>query len=131
MTSNFGKVSQEEVEMKSYEPFPDAEAVVLFETCEIITSFRKIQRTNTISYRLVTTEKIHRRIKIFNKTAFERGNISISYIAENYLSGEKSGHSVNKIKARTYILEEGNIVEYKVDKKDIFDKVSVDRKTND
>ncbi len=131
MTSKFGKVSQEEVEMKSYELYPDAEAVVLFETCEIVTSFRKIQRSDGTNYRPITTEKIHRRIKIFNKTAFERGNISIAYIAESYSAGNKSGHSVNKIKASTYLLEDGKVVEYELDKKDIFDKVAVDRKTND
>ena len=131
MTSKFGKVTQEEVEMKSYEPFPEAEAVVLFETCDISTSFRKIQRGDGISYRPVTIEKIHRRIKIFKKTAFERGNISISYVAESYAGGQKSGHSVRKIKASTYTLENGKIEEYKLDKKDIYDKVVSDRKTND
>jgi len=120
MTSKFGKVTQEEVEMTSYELYPDAEAIVLFETCEIVTSFRKTERSaytdspnvpqagglkkeksNAIYYTPITTKEVHRRIKIFNKTAFEQGNISIPYLAEYYSDGNKSGQSISKIKAST------------------------------
>ncbi|WP_375561883.1 DUF3857 domain-containing protein [Bernardetia sp. OM2101] len=131
MTSKFGKVTQEEVEMKSYELYPDAEAIVLFETCEIRTNFSKIKTNEGTVYRPVTTKEVHRRIKIFNKTAFELGNITIGYLAERHTLEGKTGQSINKIKASTYILENGKVEEYELDKKDIYDKVVTDRNTND
>ncbi len=131
MTSKFGKVTQEEVEMKTYELYPDAEAVVLFETCEIITKFAKIKTDEGIMYRPVTTKEIHRRIKIFNKTAFEQGNIKIGYFSERYTDQGKTGQFVSKIKASTYVLEDGKVKEYELDKKDIYNKVVADRRTND
>ncbi|MEJ2004377.1 MAG: DUF3857 domain-containing protein [Cyclobacteriaceae bacterium] len=60
----------------------------------------------------------HVRIKILNKSEFERANVKIKHFA---------GDRVTKLKASTYNLENGKIVESEVDKDDIFEeKVSKD-----
>ena len=104
----FGKISKEELGQKEYTQDPSAVAAVLF-------------REVTINYDYVKGEgffvqtNIHERIKIYNTDGFKFGTISESL----YQSGNTT-ELLNGIKAFTYNLKDGKIVETKLDKNDIF-----------
>jgi Domain of Unknown Function with PDB structure (DUF3857) len=66
----------------------------------------------------------HRRVKILNKNALE--DVATIYVSLFHLDDESE--TLGKVSASTYNLENGQVTEVKLDKKDIFqDRQSVDR----
>ncbi len=130
-TSKFGEVSLEEVQMKQHDTFPEADAIILFETCRVTTKVEKVEVRNGTDYRFVTYKDIHKRIKILNKTGLDNGNISIYYTEERHLYNSRRGQDITDIKASTYLEKNGKIEEYKLLKSDIYEKNIVDRSNND
>lgn len=94
----FGKLSEEEIKMTKYAKDPDAPAVILFDKGE---SDSKYGFTR------------HIRIKIFNKSAYEHANIQIVYDKDNFIKG---------LKGICYNVENGQVVETKLGKENIFDE---------
>lgn len=108
----FGKITTEELSKNSYEIDTAAEAVVLYDYCNVqYEGDQKADFNVLYSY--------HMRIKILNKNAFDLATVSIPL--SKYSQMEEK---VKKLEAITYNLENGNIVESKLDKSAIFkDKV--------
>lgn len=94
----FGKLSEEEIKMKQYDKDPDAPAVVLFDKGESDAGYGYTR---------------HIRIKIFKKSAYEYANIPITYNNRHYIKG---------IKGSCYNFENGQMVETKLTKENIFDE---------
>jgi hypothetical protein len=107
----FGKVSKEVLEMTTYEKDKDAEAVVLFDVGTTFMEYSQSKGQFTIR-----TEK-HKRIKILKQEGVSQANIEVRYyVPENSARDE----SIGGLKAYTYNLEEGKIVESKMDKDAVF-----------
>ena len=100
----YGKISDEEMAMKSYTKDPAAPAVVLFDKGRI--THRYVESTGF----LLEFER-HVRIKVFSKEATHLGDVFIFYFASQ---------RVNDLKATSYNLENGKIVETKLDKDNVF-----------
>ena len=107
----FGKISKEELLMESCLFEKDANAMVL---CEY----------GTMSFDLhpegyfITKFYFHTRIKIFNKEGYDYANVEIPFYQADAFGREK----VTSIKAVAYHLENGKIVETKLDRKKIFEE---------
>ncbi|WP_375561881.1 DUF3857 domain-containing protein [Bernardetia sp. OM2101] len=130
-TSKFGKVSLEEVQMKKHDAFPEADAIILFETCKSVTKIEKVPTNRGDFYKYITYIDIHKRIKIFNKIALDQGNVNINYTEERHYSADSEGDNVTDIKATTYVEEEGKIKKYELSKDDIFEKNVIDKSNSD
>lgn len=104
----FGKISKEELEETKYNQFPEAHAAVLYEHREsyILNSYSSIS--------LIT--EMYKKIKIYDQDAVDVATQEILLFKTRHES-----ESVKKIKAVTYNLENGKIVEYKLDKDQIFE----------
>ncbi|MGH1364289.1 MAG: DUF3857 domain-containing protein [Calditrichia bacterium] len=98
----FGKIDKSILKMETYDPAPDAEAIVLFD---------KLEMRITDDY--VLESKRHFRIKILTEEGKEYADQRIPY----YYKGQK----VRDLKAHT-ILPNGNKV--KLNKKNVFDEES-------
>ena len=102
----YGKISDEEMNMKSYANDPAAPAVVLFDK-------------GRISHRYVDDKGFifeydrHTRIKIFSKAAYHLADAAIFYF---------ESQKVGDLKAASYNLENGKIVESKISKDNVFDE---------
>lgn len=107
--SKFGKINRADLEMETYAPDPEAEAVVLFDKGE---SFFNILNTGEIEM----IHKRHTRIKIFKNTGYDYADIEIPF----YVSNSSAREHVRKIKGATYELKDGAIVKYDLKKDDIF-----------
>ena len=105
----FGKISMDDLRMKSYVKDTSAEAVVLCDYGENFYSFT--DNNPEIIYRR------HVRIKILKKSGFNRATINIGYRPAN----ENGSERVNNIKAVTYNLEDGNQANYPIDESSIFE----------
>lgn len=100
----YGKISDEEMNMKSWSRDPAAPAVVLFDKGKI--THRYVDGTGFI----LEFER-HVRIKVFSKEATRLGDVAIFYFATQ---------RVNDLKATSYNLENGKVVETKLDKDNVF-----------
>jgi len=98
----FGEIDIENLKMTTYPGDSSAGAVIL-------TDFGR----STFDHNLAISFYRHVRIKILNKSEFDRANVKIKHFA---------GDMVTHLKASTFNLENGKIVESEVDKKDIFDE---------
>lgn len=115
--TKFGSVSAADLNKKEYKIDSSANAVIL---CDIQNS--KIQGNTKGWFSL--NSKRHIVIHILNKNAYDMASIEIPL----YVSGN-SEEKVNNLKAVTYNLENGKVVETKLDKKDQFlEKVDKNRK---
>lgn len=101
----FGKVPQEDIALKVYEPDTSAAAVVLGDYGNLKFIFRENDVTYTF-YR-------HRRIKIFNRAGFDQGDIEIPFYSK------KGMEDVKSIKA-VIITPDGTVTD--VSKKEIFEE---------
>ncbi len=103
----FGKLSKEELEEESYVNDKSASAAILY----------KKQNTYLVSTngdnRLVT--EVHERIKIYTKEGFEYATKTI-----NLYKNRSDEEKVKKIKAVTYNLEDGKVVETELGKDGVF-----------
>ncbi len=77
---DFGKVPAQDIFMETYDPEPDAEAVVLGHTLGLTLNLRN---TTEMYY------SYHKRIKIFDESAFDLGNVVLAYYAEDGIENIK------------------------------------------
>ena len=110
--AKFGKVSKAELEMTSYEQDTSAHAVVLFDI-----GYSKIEydKMGDKGWQVITDR--HVRIKIFDKSGFEWGDVEIPL----YEDGRQEEKTL-AIKAMTYNLTDGNVEKIKLEKKDVFEE---------
>lgn len=106
----FGKVSNEELEMKVYEKDSSAGAVVLFDF-----GVSKIEYVQNTGFVLILERT--RRIKIFDKKEYDRANIEV-YLYND--GGDKE--KLSGLKGYTHNLENGKIVSNKLNKQSIFEE---------
>ncbi|MEY4538972.1 MAG: hypothetical protein RLZZ306_729 [Bacteroidota bacterium] len=105
----FGRIPMEDLQMKIYAKDSSAEAVLLCDYGQYSFMF-PYNSPITINYRH------HIRIKILNKTGFDRASIKIAY-----LTGElKRSEGIRNLKAVTYNLEDGLVKSYPLEEKGIF-----------
>ncbi|TYP75877.1 DUF3857 domain-containing protein [Aquimarina intermedia] len=104
----FGKVSKQELLEKSYEMDTTANAVVLYESRNI-----NFQYSQNNGFQLIT--EVHKRVKLYNKNGFNEAGEHI-YLYKNNSDKEK----LSGLKAVTYSLVNGEIVETKLKKDKIF-----------
>ncbi|SDW46835.1 Transglutaminase-like superfamily protein [Lutibacter oricola] len=105
----FGKVSKAELEEKVYALDSSANAVVLYKSRK--TSFNYVQGEG-----FQQKTEIHERIKIYNKEGYRWATKLIKYYVPD--TGDKE--NVSKLSAKTYVLENGKVKGYKVQKNQIF-----------
>lgn len=104
----FGKVSEEEVAMTSYEKDPQTEALYIYDKRDL---------SYLVSFMYEYT--VYYRIKIFNKNALDLANVQIPYYSA------KSAESVTGLAANTYNIVDGKMVKTPMPKQNIFkEKVS-------
>ena len=101
VTMPFGKVSKEDLELKSCDFEPDANAEVLFDKGDV-------------SFSAGIAFKRHIRIKVFNDRGKDWGSQKIEYI------GISEVQQITDIEAETINLNNGNIEVFKVEKKDFY-----------
>jgi hypothetical protein len=113
----FGKVSMEEMEMTVYDKDTTAEAVVLadYGVSEILYNSNNGFELNF---------KTHVRIKILKKEGLEEANIEIPLYQSSGTDEE-----LGALKAVTYNLEDGKIVESKLSRKGCFYRRRIKRAT--
>lgn len=106
----FGKISAEEIEMKSYEKDPDAEAVVLYDKGKSVF----FDTENGYDIRFTR----HKRIKIFDKSVSENAELSIPY----YVDGFGKTEVVKSIDAVTYNNVDGQLIVKRLDPSNIYEE---------
>ncbi len=79
----FGKPSQKEFDLKSYEAEPDATGLILYESGK----YYAIPIVKRTSVRLV--KEIHRKIKVFDAKKFDYATVEIPYYEGNEYYGEE------------------------------------------
>jgi hypothetical protein len=98
----FGEIPKEDLEMAVYEPDPSADAVILENHAMV--SMRSAEKITVVT-------ECHVRIKIINTDGLDYANVELPYGSDEKLVG---------LKATSYNLENGVIVESQVDKKSIY-----------
>jgi hypothetical protein len=98
----FGKISEEEIKMTSYDKDPNAPAVILFDK-------------GFLSWGSFSGRERHIRIKIFKKEAYSQANFRV-------LFNRGSKESVDGLKAACYNMENGKLVETKATSENIFEE---------
>jgi hypothetical protein len=107
---SFGHIDKADLEMNDCDFDPGAEAMVMLDVAEIDFSYEQnagwVSETN---YRM--------RIKVFKKSAVDRGQIKMSYYAKNQIE------TIFSISGISYNLDEnGQTEESKLENKNIYDK---------
>ncbi|MFY0255028.1 transglutaminase domain-containing protein [Chitinophaga sp. 30R24] len=103
----FGKVSKEEFTDKKFEKDTGAHAIVLSEIGS--SAFE----SDGSDFRLIY--KVHRRIKIVDKNGYDEATVQV-----NLHKSETTEERLLNLKASTYNLENGVVVETKMDSKNVF-----------
>jgi len=98
----FGEIPKEDLEMAEYAPDQSADAVILENHAMV--SMRSDEK-------IVVVTDCHVRIKIINTDGLDYANVELPYGSDEKLVG---------LKATSYNLEEGAIVESQVDKKSLY-----------
>ena len=106
LKAKFGKISEEETAMKFYAPDPGAPAVVLFDKAELTNRYNEQQG-------FLFEMEHHVRIKIFNKEAYYLADVVVPYFKDE---------KITDLRASSYNLENGMLVETKLDKDNVFDE---------
>jgi hypothetical protein len=104
----YGKITPQELDKKVYSIDSNANAIILSDVGET-----KIVGNNKGSFSLVF--KRHKRIHILNKNGYDEANVQIPL----YTNGS-STEELDNLKAVTYNLEAGKIVETKLEKAGVF-----------
>jgi len=107
----FGKISTDDLKMESYANDPEADAVILgdFGTTTFEWSDREGFQSNFTR---------HLRIKVFKREAYKYGDFKIKLFGN-----KESGDKLIRVKASSYYLENGKVIENSLSKKDIFVEV--------
>jgi hypothetical protein len=111
-TSEFGEITMEELQMKKYSPDTSASALILFD-----------KGSSDLNDQLEVVYKRHMRIKFFTKASIDDWASRTIYLT-------KGEDAISKLKATAYNLEDGKIVESKMDETSIF-KTKYDRYTDE
>jgi hypothetical protein len=106
----FGKISQEEIEMKSYEKDKEAKAVILFD------KGKSIFFDTDNGYNIRFTR--HKRIKIFDKSESRYAEVSIPY----YVDGYGKTEIVESIEAITYNVIDGRLTQKRLDLSTVYEE---------
>jgi len=106
----FGKISQEEIEMKSYEKDKQAKAVILYDKGNSIF----FDTDNGYNIRFTR----HRRIKIFDKSKSQNAEVSIPY----YVDGNGKTETINSIEAITYNTRDGKLTQKFLDPSTVYEE---------
>ncbi|RXP57902.1 DUF3857 domain-containing protein [Lutibacter sp. HS1-25] len=106
----FGKVSKEELEETYYPLDSSANAAILYK--KRYTHFEYIQG---VGFEVVTD--VHVRIKIYNTEGFDWATKSIKYYKSS-----SANEKVSSLKATTFSINNGKIVETDLSNKDVFDE---------
>jgi hypothetical protein len=106
LRAKYGNITDEEIAMKSYPADPGAPALVLFDRGEF--SCRYNQQKG-----FIFDFERHVRIKIFNKEAYHLADIAIFHFADE---------KIIDMKASSYNLENGVLVETELDKDNVFNE---------
>jgi len=106
----FGKVSEEELQMKEYQNDTTADAVVLYDFGDLNFAYNNYKNPQRFQFNF----KRHLRIKIFNKDALSYGNLNIYLYHSN-----SRGENIKTFKAYTFNMKDGKIVKEKIAKKDL------------
>lgn len=106
----FGKISQQEIEMKSYEKDKEAKAVVLFDKGSSVF----FESENGYDIRFTR----HKRIKLFDKSESQCTKVSIPY----YVDGYGKTETVKSIEAYTYNITDGRLSQKKIDPSAIYEE---------
>lgn len=115
--TRFGHVSEADVHMTTYEPYPEAEAVMLLDWGEATVGLNQENHPMT-KYRFV------QRIKILTEAGQSHGDFVLSYE-----HGDKK-ENLFGLKASTYLpLPDGGVEEIKLKSRDIFEEKVNDRIT--
>lgn len=109
--TKYGKVTEAELTMTEYDKDPGTAAVVLFDV-----GTTRFEFNSNIGIQLIFER--HTRIKIFNKDGYDYANVSIPY----YWASGSVKDDVSAVKGVTYNLENGKIVETKLEKSDILNE---------
>ena len=107
LKTKFGKISDEEMALKSCQLDPTAPAVILFDKGSV--RHRYIENKD----RFIQEYERHVRIKIFNKEAYTLADQHIFYF---------ESQKVSDLKATCYNVENGKMVEIELAKGNIFDE---------
>jgi hypothetical protein len=105
----FGKIDPAQLSMKSYDADTSAGALILGDIGDINLTWDD-QNGWRMEY------KRHFRVKVFNSTAFDLANFKIKTTEYNSLNKEQ----IMKLKATSYNLEDGKIVETELEKSNVF-----------
>ncbi|MBK8564870.1 MAG: hypothetical protein IPN76_16415 [Saprospiraceae bacterium] len=100
----FGKISDKEIAMTTYEQDPGAPGVVLFDKADVSNSYNSNQGFVMIFER-------HFRFKVFKKEAFKLADLAIQH---------HNNTKVSDIKASSFNMENGVLIESKLEKANIF-----------
>lgn len=107
----YGKISNEELSMDTYEPDTSAVAVVLHESGYTSYSYNS---TNGFQVEM----ELKKRIKILKQEGTTHADISIPY----YMRSNGSKENITGLEATSYNVENGKIVKKKLEKKYIFNE---------
>lgn len=110
LKKEFGQIDNDEIELRSYKKEPLAGAVILFDIGE--TKFIDTENGYDIQFTR------HKRIKIFNKSAFENAEVSIPY----YVDENGKAEEVKSIEATTYNYENEKLIKQRLDPSTIYDE---------
>ncbi|MCD6176827.1 MAG: DUF3857 and transglutaminase domain-containing protein [Candidatus Cloacimonetes bacterium] len=106
----FGKISQKEIEMKSYEKDKRAKAVILYDKGKSVF----FDTDNGYDIRFTR----HKRIKIFDKSESQYTEVSIPY----YVDGYGKTEIVRSIEAVTYNIKDGRLIQKRLDPSTIYEE---------
>lgn len=111
INTNFGKISDEEINLTQYDPDTTAEALILYEHTDVHFVY-----SAQAGFELVTD--FSTRIKILKDEGVSQANITIPY----YFIGYEQEEKVTKLQGFVYNRVNGKIVKTKLDKDYIFDE---------
>lgn len=107
----FGKLSEDEIKMALYGKDSSAAAVILFDKAE-----------SRLDIDLTVIYKRHTRIKFFSKEAIDTWATETIFL-------DRSSESLSKLKASVYNLDNGRVIESKMEESSVF-KTKIDRYTD-
>jgi hypothetical protein len=108
LTDRFGNVTPKDFDLTQYRIDSGASVVVIADIGE-----SHFERENISGVRLVFTR--HKRVKIINKNAFDMGTVEIPISLKG-----KTGDQLRDLIATTYNLENGKVLEQKLDANSVF-----------
>ncbi len=110
-STEFGKITQYEMDMKEYPQDPDAEAVVFYDLGDYFFQ----GDDNSGGFKLYMTRKT--KIKILKEAGTAYANFEIPYY-----TGDQDWESVYRINATTYNMEGGSLTKTSLDPKNVYDE---------